>query len=49
MDGLDYHVFFMFEGEKVRIDSIKAFTDRKALNLAEKIYGKSVVTVARVK
>ena len=28
-DGFDYNVWVMFEGQKVCIDHVKAFTDRK--------------------
>jgi len=39
-DGFDYAVWY--EGQV--IDYIKAMTDRKAANLAKKIYGADVTT-----
>ena len=47
-DGFDFNIWFVYEGERMIIGNLKAFTDRKALNLARKIYG-STVTVSRIK
>lgn len=43
-DGLDFSVWY----QGMIIDYVKAMTERKALNLARKIYG-SEVTVSPVK